>query len=122
VIEKMYLISYKPPMDLYELNFKRVLCVLTTKEMRGNILKIVAKNEIDVNIKFADSYFAAATLINENEFEPYDHVILNLSLNNRKLDDFVEFLHTKMEQQPNFLIEYTRAGNLDAVHITLEDD
>jgi hypothetical protein len=109
-------------MDIYFLNFKRVLCILTTKEMRSNILKIISENEVDVNIKFVDSYFMAATLINENEFEPYDHVILNLSLNNRKLQDFVEFIHPSIEKQPNFLIEYTRAGNLDAAHIVIDND
>lgn len=109
-------------MDLYFLNFKRVLCVLTTKDMRAKIIKLTESQQIDVNIKYVDSYFQAAKLINDNEFEPYDYIILNLSLNNKKLQDFVEFAHEKYEQHPNFLIEYTKAGNLDAVHIEVDND
>jgi hypothetical protein len=68
--------------------------------------------EVDVNIKFVDSYSQAFKQIEDNPFEPYDHIILNLSFNNTKLRDFQEYLAPLMEKQENFLLEYTRDGDL----------
>lgn len=99
-------------MDLYFLNFKRVLCILTTKEMRVNILNLVEDLEIDVNIKFVDSYSQAFKQIEDNPFEPYDHIILNLGFNNTKLNDFKEYLAPLIEKQEHFLLEYTRDGDI----------
>ena len=99
-------------MDLYFLNFKRVLCILTNKEMRINILNLMEDLEIDVNIKFVDSYSQAFKQIEDNPFEPYDHIILNLSFNNTKLKDFQEYLEPLIQKQENFLLEYTRDGDI----------
>jgi hypothetical protein len=99
-------------MDLYFLNFKRVLCILTKPEMRLSILDQMDSSEIDVNIKFVDSYSQAFKLIEDNPFEPYDHVILNLSLNNLKLRDFREYLAPMIEKQEDFLLEYTADGDI----------
>ena len=104
-------------MDLYLFNFKRVLVVLTTQDMRYNILSLVEEQNIDVNIKFADSYFHGAKLINESVHDPYDHVILNLSVNNRKLKDFVEFIGPSIEKNSSYLIEYTKENDLALVEL-----
>jgi len=95
-------------MDLYFLNFKRILVVLTHKDMRMNILNLVGEQDIDVNIKFADSYSHAAKLVNESIHDPYDHIVLNLSVNNSKLRDFLEYIGPNIDENPEFLIEYTR--------------
>lgn len=104
-------------MDLYILNFKRLLVVLTHKDMRLNILSLVEKQDIDVNIKFADSYFHAAKLINESVHDPYDHIVLNLGVNNRKLKNFIEFIQPSIDKKPSYLIEYTKENELSLVEL-----
>lgn len=108
---------YSPYMNLSLLNFKRILVVLTHKDMRVAILNLIKEKKIDVNIKFADSYFDAANLINQYVHDPYDHIVLNLSVNNRKLKDFVEFIKPAIDKKPEYLIEYTKAGQLSFVEL-----
>lgn len=93
-------------MDLYFLNFKQILVVLTEKDMRLNILKILKENEIDANLKFVDSYFEAATLIQTHIHDPYDHIILNLAVSGRKFKDFKEYIDEILVKRPDFLIQY----------------
>jgi hypothetical protein len=107
-------------MDLYQLNFKRALCILNKPEIRENLISLVRENELDVNIKYVNSYYEAAKLINENEFDPYDHIILYLGYKNSKLNDFLEFLVPQVERSPNFLIQYTDNNSLEIVDL-IED-
>lgn len=111
-------------MDLYFLNFKKILVVLTDKTMRAIIMAEFEEQRIDVGVKFVDSYLEAAKSINEEVHDPYDHVILNLSFQNRKLNDFVEFITEKSKELPNFLIEFTQEGELFPVDLanSEEDD
>jgi len=109
-------------MDLYALNFKRVLVVLTTKDMRINILNLFDNENVDVNVKFSDSYSHAVKLINDFPHDPFDHIILNLSANNQKLKDFVEFIQPTTETKPDYLIEYTKEAQLHLVSLIREDD
>lgn len=104
-------------MDLSHFNFKRILVVLTQKDMRLNILSLIEEQDVDVNIKFADSYLEAAKLINETVFDPYDHVVLNLSVNNRKVKDFIEMIQPSIDKNPSYLIEYTKDGDLSFVEL-----
>lgn len=104
-------------MDLSLLNFKSILIILTDKEMRSKILALLEDHEVDVRVKFVDGYFQAATQITENPHDPFDHVVMNLSYNNQKLNDFVEFITPSTEKNPDFLIEYTREGDLCQVDI-----
>lgn len=99
-------------MDLSFLNFKRILVPLNSKDMRVNLLQLMAEQEIDVNMKFVDSYLDAAKLINESPFDPYDHVVLNMSVKNRKLKDFFEFLGPRIEENPQYVLEYTKDNKL----------
>ena len=99
-------------MDLSFLNFKRILVPLNTKDMRENLLQMMREQEIDVNMKFVDSYLDAAKLINENPFEPYDHVVLNMSVKNTKLKDFFDFLGPQIEENPKYVLEYTKDKKL----------
>ena len=99
-------------MDLYFLNFKQVLVVLSDKDMRLTILKIIKDQEIDVNLKFVNSYFEAATLIQTHVHDPYDHIILNLGVSGRKFKDFKEYIDSIIDSKPDFLIEYDTAGKL----------
>lgn len=99
-------------MELYFMNFKQVLVVLTSKHMRQDILEIAAVEELDVNFKFVDSYLEAAKLINAQVHDPYDYIILNTSIKNRKSNDFMEFIQDTVDKKPSFLIEYTKDGEL----------
>lgn len=99
-------------MDLYFLNFQRILVVLTSKAMRLAILREIEEKQIDVNIKFADSYFQAANLMQQNQFDPYDHIVLNLSFSNTKFKDFLEYIKPHMKTKKNFLIEYREGQDL----------
>jgi hypothetical protein len=105
-------------MDLYFLNFKSVLVILSAANMRAHILGEIEKQNLDVALKFVDSYSEAAKLINKLEHDPFDHIILNLSFSNRKLNDFVEFIKPMASKRDNFIIEYTREGNLTDVQLT----
>ena len=99
-------------MDLYILNFKQILVVLTSKNMRTDILDLIKDQEIEASFKFVDGYLAAAKLINEQIHDPFDNIILNLSLSNSKSRDFIEFLEPKSKENPNFLIDYNTEGTL----------
>ena len=94
-------------MDLYFLNFKRIIVVLTDSSMRTAILNECEQQEIDVNIKFVDSYFDAATLINENKFDPYDHLLLKTGFSNKKLKDFLGFVQELMDEKEDYLLDYS---------------
>ena len=94
--------------DLYYLNFKQVLVILSANDMRANILESIKDNEIDANFVFVDSYFKAANLINEQKFDPFDYIILNTTNSNSKLKDFMEFLAPNIEAQPDLIVEYTQ--------------
>ena len=98
--------------DYYALNFKKVLVVLSSPNMRADILDIVESFQVDVNLKFVDSYLQAAHEINENVADSYDFIILNTSHTNKKLKDFLEFVIAKEHLPTNFLIKYTREGQL----------
>lgn len=108
-------------MELYFMNFKQVLVVLTSKYMREDILDTAAVNELDVNFKFVDSYLEAAKLINAQTHDPYDYIILNTSINNKKSKDFMEFIASQIEKNPSFVIEYTKEGDLLANQSTIQE-
>lgn len=108
-------------MDLYFLNFKRILVVLTAQSMRQTLLSLFEEQEIDVNVKFVDSYYQAVMQINANEHDPYDHIVLNLSFSNQKLNDFVEFITPSINDNSHFLLEYTQDGSISTVEI-LDDN
>lgn len=98
--------------ELYPLNFKKVLVVLSAQNMRIEILDIVELDQIDVNLKFVDSYLKAAHEIKENINDPYDFLIINTAHSNKKLKDFIEFVNSQTHLPINFIIEYTRDGQL----------
>lgn len=104
--------SFKGLMDLYFLNFKSILVILSKQDMRINILNLLSSQDIDVNIKFVDSYSEAALLMERNKFNPFDHIVMNLSFSNRKFNDFREYVMPMTEQNPKYLIEYTNDGEL----------
>jgi mannose/fructose/N-acetylgalactosamine-specific phosphotransferase system component IIB len=99
-------------MDLYFLNFKKILVVINADNIRQTILKQVKDQEVDVNITFADSYSKAVKLIKENEFDQYDHISLSLSVSNRKLRDFLEFIQPGQDLNSKYIIQYTRDQKL----------
>lgn len=93
--------------DFYFLNFKQVLVVLTSNNMRQNIIKVMSENEIDANFVYVESYFKAATLINEQKFDPFDYIILDTSKSNKKLKDFLEFIEPCVAKNADFVLEYS---------------
>lgn len=81
--------------------------------MRKSILDIFELNEIDVNLKFVDSYLQAAHEINENIInDPYDYLILNTDHSNKKLKDFLDFISEHEKLPENFVITFTRDNQL----------
>ncbi len=104
-------------MDLYFLNFKHILIVLTNKTMHSQINSILEENEIEAKLKFVNSYHEAATLIHENKSDPFNHFIVNLSFNNKKLHDFIEYLQGLELPEENYLVEYTNDNQLIPVSL-----
>lgn len=98
--------------DLYSLNYKQVLVILNSKNMRMDVLKIIKDQEIEVNLKFVDGYIEAAKLINKQLHDPFDNIILNLSISNTKASDFLEFIKLKFPDSENLLIDYNPDGSL----------
>ena len=98
--------------DLYSLNFKQVLVILNSKNMRLDVLKIIKNQEIEVSLKFVDGYIEGAKLINKQEHDPFDNIILNLSISNSKSSDFIEFIKSKFPDLPNLFIDYNPDGCL----------
>jgi len=96
--------------QFYFLNFKQVLVVLTSASMRAEVINFIDGHEIDCTIKYADSYSAAAKLMESTKNDPYDHIILNLSYTNQKLKDFVEYITPQIEKSPQFLVQFTEDG------------
>jgi hypothetical protein len=105
-------------MDLYFLNFKHILIVLTSSDMRLNILQHFEDQDIETKVKFVDSYLEAAKLIQSNKSDPYNHVIVNLSFNNQKLTDFIEFIGPIAAENENYLIEFTSENELYPVELS----
>lgn len=105
-------------MDLYFLNYKHILVVLTDKKMRQVILDKFERQEIDVIVKFADSYLKAAKMMEANKSEPFTHVIINLSYSNQKLKDFIEYIMPQVKNSNDFLLEYTNEEELVPVTIS----
>ena len=102
----------EPELDLYFLNFKKAIVILTDKDMRANIIKIIEENDVSVDIKYVNSYIEAAEIINTEKFDPYDHIILNSSKSNKKLKDFMEFIEPTIEKNSSFLIKYNSDGTI----------
>lgn len=96
----------------YTLNFKRVLVILSSSEMRRAIIEIVESNELDVNLKYVDSYLEAAKEISGNIADPYDYLILNTDHTNKRLKDFLEFVSDQKHLDENFVISFTRDAQL----------
>jgi len=92
--------------ELYFLNFKKLLVVLSSKEMRECILDELSNQEVDANIRFVDSYHMAAKLVQQEKFDPYDHIILNTNVNNKKFKDFYEFIEPSIKKDKKFLIQF----------------
>ena len=96
----------------YFLNFKRVLVVLTHPQMRRALLDLFELENLDLGIKFVDSYLEAAGEINENIHDPYDYMILNTDHSNKKLKDFLEFIGENDRLASDFVINFTRDNQL----------
>lgn len=108
-------------MDLYFLNFKHILIVLTDREMRAHILSHFEEQDIEAKIKFVDSYLEAAKLIQSNKSDPFNHVVVNLSYNNKKLNDFIDFIGPIASGQKDYLVEYTPQFELFPVELTPQE-
>ncbi len=74
--------------------------------MRECILDEFSDQDIDVNIKFVDSYHMAAKLVHQEKFDPYDHIILNTNVSNKKFKDFYEFIEPSIKKNKKFLIHF----------------
>lgn len=99
-------------MDLYFLNFKRILVILSHKDMRLTILEEIKDQQVDVNIQFADSYSQAAKYILDRPFEPYNYIVLNTSVSNQKRRDFMEFAGDRYSDNKDLFIDYSRDHTL----------
>jgi hypothetical protein len=102
-------------MQLEDLNFKQVLVILTSKEMRLEILKLSDDFELDIGFKFVDSYLEAAKQISTEVHDPYDYLIFDTRIKNRKSKDFNEFIESYTEKNNNFLLPYHELKNLSSL-------
>jgi hypothetical protein len=89
--------------------------------MRENILSHFEDQDIETKTKFVDSYLEAAKLIQSNKSDPFNHVIVNLSYNNKKLNDFIDFIEPIAATQENYLIEFTTENELFPVEISQDE-
>lgn len=105
-------------MDIYALNFKRAICILNNKNIRPYIIGFIKEHDIDLNVQYVDSYTQAVVKIRENKFDQYDHLILDLSVKNTKINDFVEFIKEEMKDSPNFIINYSNNNGIEFVDIS----
>jgi hypothetical protein len=87
--------------------------------MRRDILNLAQDQEIETSFKFVDRYLEAAQLINEQEHDPFDNIILNLSVSNSKSRDFLDFIKDKCIEKPEFIIEYTNEGLLQSANLSV---
>ena len=101
-------------MQLSNLNFKQVLVILTSKEMRLNIIDISNMNGLDVGFKFVDSYLEGAKQLSTEVHDPYDYLIFDTRIKNRKSKDFNEFIEPYIEANKDFLISYQDFDKLGA--------
>ncbi len=85
-------------MELSDLNFKQALIVLTKPTMRVEILDFFKDQEVDLGIKFVDSYMDGAKLVQKLEHDPYDFVIVDRNVSNSKSKDFIEYISTEKKQ------------------------
>ena len=101
-------------MDYSLLNFKHLLVVLNDKSIRTQLIKFIEKHEIDIKIKYVDSYYAAAIFLQNELSDPVDHILMSFEIQNQKFNDFVEFAHEYLqEHQGSFLELYE--GELNTI-------
>ncbi len=86
-------------MDIYSLNFKKILVVVNKKELRSHFVKVLDLNEIEADFTFVDSYSDAAKMVEQEKFNQFDYIILNKKYSNRKLKDFLEYAYSNIESQ-----------------------
>jgi DNA-binding NarL/FixJ family response regulator len=85
-------------MELSDLNFKQVLVVLTKPNMRIEIINYLKEQEIDLGLKFVDSYMDGAKMVQRLEHDPYDFIIVDKLVNNAKSKDFIEFITVEKKE------------------------
>jgi hypothetical protein len=85
-------------MDIYDLNFKKILVILNNKIMKSNFVNFLNLNEIEADFNFVDSYTEGAKLMLEEKFNQFDYVILNKQFSNKKLKDFLEFASEQVSE------------------------
>lgn len=78
-------------MELSDLNFKQALIVLTKPTMRIEILNFLKEQEIDIGIKFVNSYIEGAKMIQTLEHDPYDFIVVDRDVSNSKSKDFLDY-------------------------------
>lgn len=98
-------------MELNDLNFKQALIVLTKPTMRIEILDFLKANDIDMGIKFVDSYFEGAKMIQKLEHDPYDFIILDKNIKNSKSKDFIEYATS--EQMKSSILTFSSDEKLN---------
>ena len=85
--------------------------------MRLDIIEYSHDHELDIGFKFVDSYLEAAKLIRQFKFDPFDHLILDKKVNNKKSKDLKEFVQNFIEKDLNFLINYNQElKELELIH------
>ena len=53
-------------MDYTNLNFKHILVILNRKDLRSQLIDFIEFNQLDIKVKYTNSYFEAAKYIDED--------------------------------------------------------
>ncbi len=106
-------------MDYSILNFKHLLVILNKKSLRSELLRFIELNEIDLKIKFVDSYYEAALFLQNELSDPIDFIMLSFEIQNQKFTDFVEYAHTYLTKNNGQFLEIV---NGDIHTISLEEN
>ena len=79
-------------MDYTNLNFKHILVILNRKDLRSQLIDFIEFNQLDIKVKYTNSYFEAAKYIENEKAEPINHIIMGFQGQGQKFIDFISFI------------------------------
>ena len=104
-------------MDFIDLNFKHGLVILNTPKLYQELKTFLQSYEIDMDLKYFNSYQQAAKYILEDKSIPIDHVILNCRSTGKKFEDFIEFLSEQSFYKEDTILDFDTELGLAPIQI-----
>ncbi len=108
-------------MDYTNLNFKHILVILNRKDLRSQLIDFIEFNQLDIKVKYTNSYFEAAKYIENEKAEPINHIIMGFQGQGQKFIDFIEHITQQSFYFEGFLLELEDNKTLHTIFLREND-